>query len=274
MNCDILVVGGGMAGISAATYTARAGLDTLVVNAGESILNRNAIVENYPGFPEGIDARLLLKNAREGAAAAGARFQGGRVVELTAVPADADTGDPAFGASTGFEATVEPAVDEDGRRVDGCDPTPPAEEPRTVTADRTVAASWSDVSYLDELDVESERRGSKTFLSVDEQGRTTVDGLYAAGRVADRYHQAVVAAGHGATVGITVVHDSGTPFYHDWTAPAGYFTGRDREVPPGCEEIDDAERRRRERRARAALAPAVDDRPEDEPTMHPSVDRK
>lgn len=274
MSQDVLVVGGGMAGLSAATYTARAGLDTLVVNAGESILNRNAIVENYPGFPEGVDSRLLLKNAREGAVAAGARFQGGRVVDVTTVAADADTGDPAFGASTGFETTVEPAVDEDGRRVEGCDPTPPAEEPWTVTADRTVVASWSDVSYLDGLDVGSEQRGSKTFLSVDDRGRTAVDGLYAAGRVADRYHQAVVAAGHGATVGITVVHDSETPFYHDWTAPAGYFTGRDRDVPPGCEEIDDAERRRRERRARATVAAAVDDPLEEEPTMHPSVDRE
>ena len=48
-----------------------------------------------------------------------------------------------------------------------------------------------------------------------------------------------------AGVGITIVHDAGVPFYHDWVAPEGYFTGRGRDVPPGCEEIDDAERGRR-----------------------------
>jgi len=54
-----VVVIGGVAGLSAA-LTARHGLDTLVLDSGESILRRNAHLENFPGFPAGVNARRLL----------------------------------------------------------------------------------------------------------------------------------------------------------------------------------------------------------------------
>lgn len=47
---EVIVVDGGVASLVAATFTARHGLDTLVVDAGESILRRNAHLENFPGF--------------------------------------------------------------------------------------------------------------------------------------------------------------------------------------------------------------------------------
>jgi len=43
---DVLIVGGGVAGLSAATFTARTGLETLVIDTDESILRRNAHLEN------------------------------------------------------------------------------------------------------------------------------------------------------------------------------------------------------------------------------------
>jgi len=235
---DVCIVGGGVAGLTASTFTARAGLSTLVVDGGGSILRRNAHLENFPGFPFGVDARRLLERLRLQAERAGAAFRDGLV---TSVEREASTG--AFAV----------AVDDDP----------------VVRANRVVAASWSDASYLPG-DVESEQRGSKTFVDVDPEGRTTVDGVYAAGRLADRYHQAVVCAGHGATVGVTVVHDSDEHFYHDWVVPEGYFTERGREVPPGCEEIPETEWEARDERAReanAAYAAAF----EDSPDQHPSV---
>jgi len=237
MDQDVVIVGGGVAGLTCGIYTARAGLATIVVDAGPSILERNAMLENYPGFPGGVDARRFLAGAREQAADAGCSFVDGRVAGVTR-------------DGSGFAATT-------------------AEE--TVRAERVVAASWSDASYLDELDVETVDRGTKTFLEVDGGGRTSVDGVYAAGRLAGKPHQAVIAAGHGGEVGLAVVHDSDVPLYHDWVTPEGYFTDRGRELPPGCEEIGDAERREREADARGRLRELLEGAA-DPPLTHPSLE--
>ncbi|MFC4544289.1 FAD-dependent oxidoreductase [Halosolutus amylolyticus] len=243
---DVCIVGGGVAGLAASIFTGRAGLDTLVVDGGESILARNASLENYPGFPGGIDARRYLQLTREQASEAGASFELGRV--------------------TRAEPRTETALEEGFvLETEGGDP---------IEARRVIAASWPDSDYLVPLDVGRTQRGSKHVVAVDEGGRTAVDGVYAAGRIADRPHQAIVAAGHGATVGLAVIHDSEANFYHDWVAPEGYFTGRGREVPPACEEIDDAERRARDERARKRLLEAFSEPLGEKPTMHPSVDRE
>jgi thioredoxin reductase len=236
---DVTVIGGGVAGLTAALFTARAGLDTLVLESGESILARNAHLENVPGFPAGVDARLFLDLTREQAETAGVDRREGGVVAVR--------------------------ERDDGRldlEVGGGDP---------VVSDYVVCASWSDADYLHEVDVGLIARGSKTYVDVDEDGSTGVDGLYAAGRLAGKEHQTVVAAGHGGEVGLAVVHDSEIPFYHDWVAPEGYFTDRDREVPPGCEEIDEDERERRAAASRERMREAFAEPRDDDPTMHPSV---
>jgi len=235
---SVMVVGGGVAGLSAALFTARAGLSTTVVSTGESILQRNAHLENYPGFPAGINPRLLLDLLEEQVSGAGVEFVGGRIQRVTR---DGET----------FEL-----LDADGEHYD---------------ADYVIAASWADATYLEGLDVEFLDRGSKTFVGVDEFGSTTVEGLYAAGRLAEQHHQTVVAAGHGAQVGIAVVEDSDVDIYHDWTVPEGYFTERGREVPPGCEEVDDAERERREVESIERMREAFAEPHPGDPTMHPSV---
>ena len=238
MTERVAVVGGGPAGLTAAIYTARAGLETTVYDAGEPILARNAHLENVPGFPAGINARTFLDTTREQAADAGAAFVEARVEHV----ARADAAD-------GFVVETD-AGDSDH-------------------ADFVLAASWPDSSYLEDFELERIDRGSKTMLSVDEVARTDVDGLYAAGRLARQYHQAVVAAGHGATAGLTIVDDSDVAYYHDWVAPDGYFTGRGRELPPGCVEIDEAERQERER---ASLDRLAELSLSDSPTQHPSVE--
>lgn len=242
MDTDVAVVGGGVAGLTAATFTARAGLDTIVVDHGESILARNAHLENVPGFPLGIDARTFLSLLREQAAENGVSFTEGRVTCVT-------------GADETLRLRVE--------RTDG---------EADLTAGFVVAASWADCDYLADLaDVGLTSRGSKTFVDVDDGGRTRVDGLYAAGRLAEKPHQTVVAAGHGAEVALALIDDSDVPYYHDWVAPEGYFTGRGREVPPGCEEIDEEERRAREAASLERLREAFAEPMSEPPTMHPSV---
>ena len=241
---DVLIVGGGVAGLAASIFTARAGMDTLVIDGGESILERNASLENYPGFPDGVDARRYLQLAREQARNAGTEFELGRVTRVEPIdPEDLEAG---------FRVETE------------------AGEP--LEARRLIAASWPDSEYITPLDVGREQRGSKYVISVDRAGRTAVSGVYAAGKIADEPHQAIVAAGHGAKVALAAIQDAEVPFYHDWVAPEGYFTGRDREIPPACEEIDDEERRRRDRRARERLREAFAEPFDEQPTMHPEVD--
>lgn len=235
---DVLIVGGGVAGLSAAIFTARADMSTRIISSGESILNRNAHLENYPGFPAGINPRLLLELMRAQARRAGVWFIDGNAesVERT---------------DEGFDVT--------------CD------DGETYDATYLVAASWSDPAYLDGLDLPLIDRGSKQFIGTDDCGRTEIPGLYAAGRLAEQHHQAIVAAGHGAQVGLTLVEDSDVDFYHDWTAPEGYFTERGREVPPGCEEIDEDERTRREEESLEVMRRYFEQPMPGEPTMHPSV---
>jgi thioredoxin reductase len=236
---EVIIVGGGVAGLSAAIYTARADLSTRIISTGESILNRNAHLENYPGFPAGINPRLLLELMRAQARRAGVWFIDGEAEQVEQT-------------NGGFEVTCA-----DGESYD---------------ATYLIAASWADPSYLEGLDISLIDRGSKQFISTDDQGRTDVDGLYAAGRLAEQHHQTIVAAGHGAQVGLTLLEDSDLDFYHDWTAPEGYFTGRDRPVPPGCEEIDEAERKEREQESLEVMRRYFEEPMPGKPTMHPSVD--
>ena len=244
---ELLIVGGGVAGLTAATFTARAGLSTLVVDHGESILRRNAHLENFPGFPAGVNPRLFADMLQTQATRNGADYQKGLVDDLSGT------------IEEGFVATVG-AVDD-------------TDEPdsREINADRVLVASWADVSYLDGLDVEIRDAGSKQYVDDDGLGRTNVAGIYTAGRIAERYHQAIIAAGDGAETAITLIHDSDTPFYNDWVVPEGYFTDRGREVPPGCEEIDAAEQAARQAASRAAMQEYFADSHDQRQRTHPSL---
>ena len=235
---DVIVVGGGVAGRSAAIFTARHGMDTLIVDSGESILRRNAHVENFPGFPAGVNPRQLLDLMGEQAVRAGCERHDGRV--------------------TLVEQT------DDGFAVE----TASGERFRT---EYVVAATKNTVDYLESIDGVGFIDRGKTFVDTDEQGRTGVDGLYAAGRLAEKTHQAVVCAGHGAEVAVALLEDDDRPFYHDWVAPDGYFTDRGRDLPPGCEEISEDESRRRETESLETMCDRFDELHPDEQITHPSL---
>jgi len=235
---DVVVIGGGVAGLSAATFTARHGLDTLVIDAGESILRRNAHLENFPGFPAGVNGRHLLDLLKEQADEAGSELVTATVTRVE-------------GTDEGF--TVETDTGDQYR------------------SEYVVAATKNAVGYLIALDGVGIIDRGKAFVDTDERGRTGVDGLYAAGRLAEKPHQAAVCAGHGAEVGVTILEDDDRPFYHDWVTPEGYFTDRGRDLPPGCEEIDDAERRERETRSLETMRERFAEPHPDDQVTHPSL---
>ena len=206
---DVVVVGGGPSGTGAAILTARYGLDTVVYDRGNAALARAAFVENYPGFPGGIDPETLTALLHDHLDAAGAT----RVPDLV--------------------ESVERAGE--GFRVETADG-------ETVTARSVVAAAWYDASYLQPLDdggmFETEEHHGEEREQLDrafpgDDGSTPIDGLYVAAPTEQRNAQAITAAGHGAHVARTLLRDRReaeglagevAPVY-DWLRPESEFSG-------------------------------------------------
>ena len=206
---DVVVVGGGPTGCSAGVFAARYGLSTIVFDRGNAALPRCAYLENYSGFPAGIDvetfSRLLHAHAEEA------------------------------GCSVVPEMVETVERDEDGFAVETA-------EGRRVTTKYVIAAAWYDGSYLQALDdgemFEVHDHGDETHEGfdpdyADDDGRTPVEGLYVAAPSGERNVQTVIAAGHGAHVARSLLFDhrraegypEGVAARYDWLRRETDFTG-------------------------------------------------
>lgn len=98
---DIIIIGGGAAGLTAAIYTSRAGLKTLLIEKGMTggLAGTTDLIENYPGFPDGINGMELMKRIKSQAEKFGTEIR--EFEEVKSVKPD----------STGFQPVVEVETD-------------------------------------------------------------------------------------------------------------------------------------------------------------------
>ncbi|WP_049970904.1 NAD(P)/FAD-dependent oxidoreductase [Haladaptatus cibarius] len=184
---DVVIVGGGPAGCSAGVFTAREGLDTVIFDRGRSSVLRCAHLENYLGFPEGIDIETLYELMHAHAESAGCDI----VPDLV--------------------GSVDRTDDDDGFVVTPQEGTP-------VTTRRVVAATRYDGEYMRGLDDdaamfetyehgdEEHERFDRSYA--DDDGTTPVSGLYVASPSERADKQAIIAAGRGAWVARRVITDT------------------------------------------------------------------
>lgn len=177
---DIAVVGGGVAGLSAALFLGRAGVRTVLLDSGESSLRRVTTVNNYLGFPDGIGGAELLELGR-------------RQVERFGVEVRADQVQAATRNMDGF------SIDVAGARV---------------TCRYLVLASNKRTDIATALGLELGGFGNK-FVTVDSGGLTAVPDCYAVGRITGLPSQASISAGDGARVAIGIVQRLRGGYYVD-----------------------------------------------------------
>ena len=183
---DVAVVGGGPAGCSAGVFCARDRLDTVIFDCGTSSIKRCAYLENYLGFPGGIDIETFYELMHEHARTAGCSFVAEHVGSVL-------------------------------QREDGEGFLLRTQDERAVTARRVVAATRYDGEYLRpleddamfetvEYDGETREQFDRSYPEAD--GATPIEGLYVASPADEADTQAIMAAGRGARVAHRVIADA------------------------------------------------------------------
>ena len=106
---NVVIVGTGCAGLTAAVYTARASLNPLVLEGPQpgGQLTTTSEIENFPGFPEGVDGFQLTENMRQQAVKFGARFEQSLVtgIDFSSQPRKLICGDKVILAKSVIVAT-------------------------------------------------------------------------------------------------------------------------------------------------------------------------
>lgn len=178
---DVIVIGGGPAGLSAALFTAKNGLETSVFDADETWLH-HAYLFNYLGI-EGIEGEELLATARS---------------QVTS-----------FGAEQHQVAVTGVSVAGDGFSV------------RTAAGDNAaeylVLATGSNRELAEDLGCEFTDDGT---VAVDVTMETSVENAYATGAmVRAEEWQAIISAGDGAAAALNILSKEKGEHFHDFDTP-------------------------------------------------------
>ncbi|MCL6627367.1 FAD-dependent oxidoreductase [Alicyclobacillus shizuokensis] len=171
---DIAIIGAGPAGASAAIFAARAGKKTLVFDSNQSV-TRRAWVENHYGIDR-ITGPDLVDQGKQQARRFGATIVEAKVTGMERL-------------SEGFALTTE-----DGRF-----------EARHVLF---ATGLWTDLA--EEVGLETKPATEpriKTVIVVDQDGRTNIPGIWAAGTVAGTSVHTIITSGDGARVAVNIISE-------------------------------------------------------------------
>jgi thioredoxin reductase len=171
---DLVIVGGGPAGASAAIFASHAGLQTAVLDADKG-MTRRAMIHNHLGFPDGITGPDLVDRGQEQALRAGAEWVKADVSSLER-------------RDDGFVLTTD-----DGRTF----------ETREILL--TIGANM-DLARQAGLKIHSGTEPRiREVVAVDAAGRSSVPGVWAAGTAAGVSVHTIVTAGDGARVAVNII---------------------------------------------------------------------
>lgn len=180
MEYDVIVAGGGMAGLSCALFLARAGINVAIFDQAQSSLRRVSSVNNYLGFPEGIGGTELLEISRRHAERFGAHVLDENIVSVARQTASFIVTTPSGQHSSSY----------------------------------LILASNKRTDLAIGLGLPLGGFGSK-FVQVDAEGRTQIENCYAVGRITGLPSQAIISAGDGAKVAIHLVQKIRGEYYID-----------------------------------------------------------
>lgn len=179
---EIAIIGGGPAGVSAAIFTAKAGKKTAVIDSGKSMTNR-AWLENHYGVAK-ISGPDLLSTGKDQASTLGAEFISDDVFNII------QDGESFVIKSESQEFQAKHVLFATGISTDLAEKVGlklvPGTEPRI-----------------------------KSIIETDKDGRTNINGIWAAGTVAGVSIHTIVTAGHGAAVAINIISELNGERYVD-----------------------------------------------------------
>ena len=180
---EIIIVGAGPAGASAALYTAKAGKKTLLIDSDQSVTKR-AWIENHYGAPE-VTGPDLVEIGKKQAAKFGAELVADKVSNIEKKEGQ-------------FIVTTENGASYQGSHV------------ILATGMLTDLAGQIGVTLKDGTEPRI-----KTVIDADAAGKTNIEGIWAAGTVAGVSMHTIITAGDGAKVAINIISEINGSRYVD-----------------------------------------------------------
>lgn len=177
---EVIIVGGGPAGLSAGLFTQKNGLNTTIYDTGDSWVH-NAHFFNYPGIGS-LDGDAYLATTRRQVESYGVEFREEQVTNVTE-------------QSSGFSVST----------TDG-----------EVTGDYVVLATGAKRDLAEDLGCNF----TDDIVDVDVTMETSIDDAYATGAMVRREEwQAVISAGDGAAAALNILSKEKGEHFHDFDTP-------------------------------------------------------